>query len=85
MPNSRKKPDATEAKRASIREEFRKAGVTLSEWARAHNFSRMTVVDVLRGHRVGLRGEAHRVAIALGLKTGQVVDAKQFKPAKGQQ
>ena len=83
MQSKRKKPDTTEAKLASIREEFRKAGVTLSEWARAHGFARMTVVDVLRGHRVGLRGEAHRVAIALGLKTGQVVDPKQFKPAKG--
>jgi len=49
-------------------------GVTVTAWARAHKFERMTVVDVLRGHRKGLRGEARRVAIALGLIDGTVAD-----------
>lgn len=76
---------AQEAQRERVRQAFREAGISLSEWARAHGFSRMTVVDVLRGHRAGHRGEAHRVAVALGLKAGKVVDPRKFKPAGGRQ
>jgi len=43
-------------------------GVNISEWSRDHGFSRYTVLDLLRGKRVGRRGEAHKAAIALGLK-----------------
>lgn len=67
---------------AEVRREFAEAGISVSEWARTNGFNRMTVVDVLRGHRLGLRGEAHRVAVALGLKAGRVVDVKKFKPAR---
>lgn len=65
-----------------VRAEFREAGISLSEWAAAHGFNRMTVVDVLRGRRAGHRGEGHRVAVALGLKTGKVVDVRSFKAAE---
>lgn len=64
-----------------VRADFQAAGITLSEWARANGFHRMTVVDLLRGSRQGLRGETHRCAVALGLKTGVVVDVAKFKPA----
>ena len=64
-----------------VQREFREAGISVSEGARVHGFERNTVVDVLRGHRQGNYGEAHRVAIALGLKVGHVVDVKKFKPA----
>lgn len=66
---------------ADVRREFLEAGVSMAEWARVHGFNRMTVVDVLRGHRQGKRGEAHRVAVALGLKVGTVVDVARFKPS----
>lgn len=71
---------------AQVRAEFRDAGVSVAEWARTHGFNRMTVVDLLRGHRQGLRGEAHRAAVALGLKVGQIVDPRRFKapPAANQ-
>lgn len=65
---------------AEVHAAFRQAGISISEWARAHGFHRMTVVDVLRGQRKGTRGEAHRVAIALGLKAGTVCDVKAFRP-----
>lgn len=61
--------------------EFKDAGISISEWARANNFSRMVVVDLLRGTRQGLRGESHRCAVALGLKAGVVVELASFKPA----
>lgn len=64
-----------------VRAEFQAAGITLSEWARANGFHRMTVVDLLRGSRIGLRGETHRCAVALGLKHGVVVDVADFNPA----
>lgn len=65
-----------------VREEFIRAGVNVTEWARTHGFARMTVVDVMRGRSQGLRGEAHKVAVALGLKAGEVVDVAQFKQPK---
>jgi gp16 family phage-associated protein len=64
-----------------VRAEFQAAGITLTDWARANGFHRMTVVDLLRGTRIGLRGETHRCAVALGLKNGVVVDVADFKPA----
>lgn len=65
-----------------VRAEFAAAGITVSEWARANGFSRMTVVDLMRGQRQGKSGAAHRCAIALGLKVGVVVqDIATFKPA----
>lgn len=43
-------------------------GINISEWSRQHGVSRHTVADLLRGKRKGHRGEAHRAAIALGMK-----------------
>lgn len=51
-----------------IRQEFRSHGICIAEWARERGFHRLTVFDLLRGKRKGLRGEAHRAAVALGLK-----------------
>lgn len=62
-----------------VKAEFREAGVTFADWCRAHGFKEQTVKDLLRGLSKGHRGEAHRAAIALGLKHGRLVSAKQFK------
>lgn len=67
--------------REQVLADFKAAGITLSEWARANGFHRMTVVDLLRGARQGLRGETHRCAVALGMKHGVIVDVADFKPA----
>lgn len=67
--------------RQQVLADFKAAGITLSEWARANGFHRMTVVDLLRGARQGLRGETHRCAVALGMKHGVVVEVSSFKPA----
>lgn len=47
---------------------LRAQGIAVTEIARAHQVSRNTLVDLLRGKQKGLRGHAHRGAIALGLK-----------------
>lgn len=67
--------------REQVLADFKSAGITFSEWARANGFHRMTVVDLLRGARQGLRGETHRCAVALGMKHGVVVEVAKFKPA----
>jgi len=53
---------------SEIRRLFRDEGVTLSDWARRHGFSRLSVYSALAGRTQGVRGEAHQVAVALGLK-----------------
>lgn len=47
---------------------FRAHGINVSQWCRERNINRQVVVDLLRGKRRGYRGEAHRAAVALGLK-----------------
>lgn len=76
----KQRPGPSQALLDRARRELDEAGISVSEWARANNFSRATVVDVLLGRRAGHHGEAHRVALALGLKQGRVADAKGFKP-----
>ena len=47
---------------------LRANGVNVSELARKHDLPRQTLVDLLYGRMRGLRGEAHRAAVLLGLK-----------------
>ncbi|MDR1424280.1 MAG: DNA-binding protein [Azoarcus sp.] len=47
---------------------FWKNHVCKARWARHFGFDRYTVVDLLRGKLKGHRGDAHRAAVALGLK-----------------
>lgn len=53
---------------AQARKWLRVNGINASEWAKENGFSPYTVADLLRGRRKGHRGEAHRVAVALGMK-----------------
>ncbi|SED48902.1 hypothetical protein [Pseudomonas anguilliseptica] len=47
---------------------FIRHGICKTHWAQAQGINRMILVDMLRGRLKGLRGEAHRAAVALGLK-----------------
>lgn len=63
-----------------VKAEFVAAGISQAEWARTHRVSLQAVKDALRGKALGTRGEAHRVAVALGLKHGvTVASVKAFK------
>lgn len=55
-----------------VREEFRKSGVVISEWARDHGFEPQVVVDVLNGRRKGKFGVGRKVLIVLGLHDSEV-------------
>lgn len=58
----------TERRLRRKREELRAHGVNLKAWCRERGLSYYVVRDVLRGRLRAHRGEAHRAAVALGLK-----------------
>lgn len=55
-----------------MRAEFDRKGISISKWAKAHGVDRSTTYQVLRGEKKGRRGEAHRVAVLLGIKEGVI-------------
>lgn len=76
------RPGPDKALRDKVRAAFTEAGITITAWAKANQLDRQTVVDVLHGRRAGHHGEAHRVAVMLGLKSGRVLkDVALFNPA----
>lgn len=56
------------------REEFRRTGKSKAAWAREHGVGHETVYRVLKGIQKGERGDAHKVAVLLGIKDGVIVD-----------
>ena len=59
---------------ADVRQRFEDAGVSVSEWASANGLSPAVVYALLSGRVRGRRGEAHRAAVALGLKKGRCLE-----------
>lgn len=51
-----------------VKARFIAEGISIAEWARARGFNHRTVYRVMSGELKGTRGEAHRIAVALGLK-----------------
>jgi gp16 family phage-associated protein len=54
----------------SARQLFETNGLSIAEWARVRGFSSGLVYQVLDGRRRCVRGQSHRIAVALGLKVG---------------
>jgi gp16 family phage-associated protein len=50
------------------RAELKAKGINLKAWCRERDISYQAARDLLRGQLKGHRGEAHRAAVALGLK-----------------
>lgn len=44
-------------------------GINVAEWCRLNGFNAQLVYRVLRGQSACKRGESHRIAVALGLKS----------------
>lgn len=59
---------------AEARAEFRRVGKSMAAWAREHGVHHETVYQVLKGRKKGERGDAHKVAVLLGLKDGVIAD-----------
>lgn len=47
---------------------FEAYGVSVAEWAKSRGFAKEVVYAVLSGRSRGQRGQAHQVAVALGIK-----------------
>jgi gp16 family phage-associated protein len=58
-------------KRMLFKQKLMAQGKTITSWAKENGFEYPVVVQVLNGTNKGKRGEAHRVAVALGLKEGK--------------
>ena len=64
-------------KRQQIRDEFAASGVSYSAWARQRGYSPNMVIAIVNDDDGNprlkcLRGDAHNIAVELGLKEGQV-------------
>ncbi|NOT67150.1 MAG: DNA-binding protein [Methylophilaceae bacterium] len=56
--------------------EFSIRGETFKAWAKKHGFKEHNVRDVLRGRTVNKFGEAHKIAVTLGIKDGEIMDER---------
>lgn len=54
--------------RRAVRTWFRNAGLSVNDWASTRGFNPSITYAVLAGRIRGDRGEAHEIALALGLK-----------------
>jgi gp16 family phage-associated protein len=54
------------------RAELKRQGVSVSSWAVANGFSTTLVFEVLAGRKKCIRGQAHNIAVRLGLKEGVI-------------
>lgn len=72
-------PDApaetSEARRVRRRAELERSGFNASEWARKNGFNCSIVHAVMTGARKGRYGQAHRIAVLLGFKDGELEPA----------
>lgn len=59
------------------RSELERKGISISQWAAANGFSAQMVFEVLSGRKKGIRGQAHNIAVKLGIKDGEVIDSNQ--------
>lgn len=60
--------DGLRERALKTREQFQASGTNVSEWARERSFQPRLVHAILDGQRRCLRGESHRIAVALGIK-----------------
>jgi gp16 family phage-associated protein len=61
---------------AQIKQKFRREGRTFSAWAREHGYSPNKVVRLINGFDKGHYGQAHEIAVKLGLKPAPEAQAK---------
>lgn len=65
-----------------VKREFRRAGISIREWARTNGFDHQAVYGVLNGRFRGERGNAHRIAVALGMKDGWIGRTESLFPVR---
>ena len=55
-----------------VRDELKRKGISIAFWADLHHVPRATAYNLLYGRLSGERGNAHRAAVLLGLKDGEI-------------
>lgn len=53
-----------------VKEDFQRRGITITQWARDNGFWPAQVHQLLIGKSKGRYGDAHRIAVRLGMKDG---------------
>lgn len=61
-------PLTTEQARACLD----RKGTSIAQFSRDHGLNKNLVSDLLNGRKKGRRGEAHRAAVLLGIKDGEI-------------
>lgn len=51
-----------------VKQQFHQRGITFTDWAEKHGYTRQEVYRVLNGQAKAKYGRAHEIAVALGLK-----------------
>ena len=57
-----------------VREQMDRQGVSIADFSRKHRLNKNLVSDLLNGRKKGKRGEAHRAAVLLGIKDGEIAN-----------
>ena len=57
-----------------VRRDFARKGIAFAEWARANGLQVPAVYNLLNGRTRGTRGDAHKAAVLLGLKEGEIAE-----------
>lgn len=73
--------DGLRERALKAREQFAASGTNVSEWARDRGFSLRLVHQILRGERRCIRGDSHRIAVALGIKADAAAPGAEAAPA----
>lgn len=60
-----------------VRQEFIRAGESITSWAAANGYPSYLVQQVLSGRSKGLRGKSHEIAVLLQLKDGYIRRTKE--------
>ena len=53
--------------REQVRDEFRRKGASITQWALSRGFSPALTLRVLKGNTTPTRGQTYRIAVELGL------------------
>ncbi|ADU63423.1 MAG: DNA-binding protein [Pseudodesulfovibrio sp.] len=64
-----------------VKNEFKRKGISISQWAVANGFQPNLVYDILAARRNPTRGQTHKIAVKLGLKRGEIVDDREIATA----
>jgi gp16 family phage-associated protein len=56
-----------------VRGELRRKGITIARWSRENGFTRSIVYGLLYGRLTGTYGQAHKAAVLLKLKDGEII------------